>query len=39
MFNGTIYLKQKGNTLVGVLNSGNEPVALGYLDQVTAKLP
>jgi hypothetical protein len=39
LFNGTVYLKQKGNTLAGVLNSGNEPVALGYLNQVTGKLP
>jgi hypothetical protein len=39
LFNGTVYLKQKGNTLIGVLNSTNEPVALGYLDQVTGKLP
>lgn len=38
-FNGTVYLKQKGNALTGVLNSGNEPVALGYLNQVTGKLP
>jgi hypothetical protein len=39
MFNGTVYLKQNGNTLVGVLNAGNEQDALGYLNQVSGKLP
>jgi hypothetical protein len=39
IFNGTVFLKQKGNTLVGVLNTNNEDAALGYINQVIDRLP
>jgi hypothetical protein len=38
-FNGTVFLKQKDNFLVGVLNTSNEAVARGLIDQVTEKIP
>jgi hypothetical protein len=39
LFNGTVFLKQQGNTLIGVLNTNNEEVALGYLNKVAERIP
>ena len=39
MFNGRVFLKQKGNSLVGVLNTSDEKTALDYLNKVADKLP
>jgi hypothetical protein len=38
-FNGTVFLQQKDNFLVGVLNTQDETIAAGYIRQVTEKLP
>lgn len=38
-FNGTVFLQQRDNFLVGVLNTQDETIALGYIRQVTEKLP
>ncbi|HJZ40012.1 MAG TPA: DUF6599 family protein [Bacteroidales bacterium] len=39
MFNGMVFLLQKGNSLVGVLNTGNEEIALGLMHEVAGRLP
>jgi hypothetical protein len=38
-FNGTIFLELKGNYLVGVINTENEPKAADYITRVIQKLP
>jgi hypothetical protein len=38
-FNGTIFLELKGNYLVGVINTENEPKAADYIARVIQKLP
>jgi hypothetical protein len=39
LFNGTVYLKQKGGYLVGAVNTNSEETAINYIDMVIAKLP
>lgn len=39
LFNGTIFLRQKGNTMAGVLNTTDEGTAFGYISKVLEKLP
>jgi hypothetical protein len=39
LFNGTVYLKQKGGYLVGAVNTSSEETAINYIDMVIAKLP
>lgn len=38
-FNGTVFLKQQGDYLVGVLNTTNEEMATGTIEKVITKLP
>jgi len=39
LFNGTIFLRQKGNTMAGVLNTNDQDTAFGYISKVFEKLP
>jgi len=39
LFNGSVFLKQKGDYLVGVINTKNEEIAKEYINKVNEKLP
>jgi hypothetical protein len=39
LFNGTVFLRQKGNSLIGVLNTEKEDIAWSYINMVANKLP
>ncbi|MBN1790055.1 MAG: hypothetical protein JW830_06140 [Bacteroidales bacterium] len=38
-YNGTVFLMQKAGSLVGVLNTNDEETALGYLKEVSERIP
>lgn len=39
LFNGMVFLKQKGDYLVGVVSTNSEETAMNYIEKVISKLP